>query len=226
MARDTTEEKTTTAPGSGPIVGPHLLENEWTLYFRPPAESHSSMPKAEAWEGSQRQMFTVDSVENFWKSWHQKVPRISPIHPTNCDYSLFKAKIKPMWEDLPNKNGGRWTVTLERRSRMAQGFPHMSHAIEQAWLDVMLTLIGEQFDPDGEKICGGVVGIRLNKNQKPNDSLFAKVSIWTKDASDEEANLRIGKQLRDVLKCPPNSLTYQAHEINGPRNKNAHKLIL
>lgn len=225
MARDTSEDQN--KPSN---VDEHLLENTWTLYFRPPADNHSAMPKAEAWEGSQRIMFSADTVEAFWRGHHSKVHRISPGHPTNCDYSLFKAGIKPMWEDPPNKNGGRWTVTLERRNRIMsqqqQQQQHMSYYIEQHWLEVMLTLIGEQFDPDGDKICGGVVGLRVNKNMKVGEGLFAKVSIWTRDATDEEANMRIGRVLKDVLKCPPGALTYQAHETSGARVKNAHKLVL
>lgn len=27
-----------------------------------------------------------------------------------CDYSVFKSDIKPMWEDMTNKNGGRWLI--------------------------------------------------------------------------------------------------------------------
>lgn len=193
----------------------HLLENKWVLWFRPPASHSNSAPQAKAWEHSQKLYFAAESVEEFWRGFH-KLPRITPGHPVNCDYSLFKEGVKPMWEDEFNKNGGRWTYTIERRQ--ANNTP-LSSVIEQVWLDVMLCLIGEGFEPFGDKIAGGVCGIR-RAAKSPNESMSAKIHIWTKDASDIEANTRIGEILKGVLGSSDGQLAYSPHDVGGAKGRN------
>lgn len=190
----------------------HLLENTWVLWYRPPANNNSAS-QAKAWEHSQKLYFTANTVESFWKGFH-KLPRISPNHPTNCDYSLFKEGVKPMWEDEFNKNGGRWTYTIERRQPniSSQQLPNI---IEQAWLDVMLCLIGEGFDPYGDMIAGGVCGLRNPRGPNKGEVMTAKIHIWTKDASATDINTKIGEILKGVLHAPDNQLTYSPHDTAG-----------
>lgn len=190
----------------------HLLENNWVLWFR---SSETSGAAKDHWAQSQQKKFTAGTVEDFWREFH-KQPRILAGHPAS-DYSLFKEGVDPAWEDPFNEQGGRWTFNLERRA-MQLGNTNISapSIIEQVWLDVMLCLIGEGFDPYGEKIAGGVCGIRLPKNVKcPSDQMTAKIHIWTKDASDTEANMKIGEILKSVLNAPPNSLSYSPHDTRG-----------
>lgn len=200
----------------------HLLEHKWTLWFRPPASHTNSAPQAKVWENSQKNYFTASTVEEFWRGFH-KLPRITPVHPVNCDYSLFKDGIKPMWEDEFNKSGGRWTYTVERRQSSAPG-ASIPNIIEQAWLDVMLCLIGEGFDPFGDKIAGGVCGIRLAKGgpKSPSDSMSAKIHIWTRDASDVETNTKIGEILKQVLHAPDGQLSYAPHDVGGGRGRGGY----
>lgn len=184
----------------------HLLENKWALWYRPPGRNSS---QADQWESMQQLKFTADTVENFWRGFRNH-PRISkPGHPINCDYSLFKEGIKPMWEDPWNKVGGRWSYTIERRQNHNVA---LGTVIEQSWLDVMLCLIGEGFDPYGDMIAGGVCGIRGAKGPNKNSDPIAKLHIWTKDAANTEANLKIGERLKEVLHSPDGQLTYTPHD--------------
>lgn len=193
----------------------HLLENKWVLWYRPPTASGAS---AKTWETSQKMRFTCDTVENFWRGYHEQA-RIRQGHPVNCDYSLFKEGVKPMWEDDFNKVGGRWTYTVERRQPSMSNIS-TSSVIAQVWLDVMLCLIGEGFDPYGDQIGGGVCGLRSIKGpNKAGDNMIAKIHIWTKDASNAEANIKIGEILKEVLHAPDGSLSYSPHDVAGGGRK-------
>lgn len=199
----------------------HLLESKWVLWYRPPSNHSNSAPQAKAWESSQKIRFDAGTVEEFWRGF-QTLSRISPGHPINCDYSLFRDGIKPMWEDEFNKNGGRWTYSVERRGQTSSNMSFPS-VIEQVWLDVMLCLIGEGFDPFGDKVAGGVCGIRPARGSKSSgDSMSAKIHIWTKDANDAEANMKIGEVLKKILHAPDNSLTYTPHETPGTKRSQAN----
>lgn len=88
---------------------------------------------------------------------------------TTTDYHLFKDGIKPTWEDPQNKGGGKWMVRLKKGLA--------SHL----WEDVVLAIIGEQFDV-GHEICGAVVSVRNTEDI---------ISIWNKTAENVEATNKI-----------------------------------
>ena len=48
---------------------------------------------------------------------------------------LFRAGVKPMWEEFPE--GGLWIVRIRRR--------HGSTLADQMWEDLLLACVGEQF---------------------------------------------------------------------------------
>lgn len=55
--------------------------------------------------------------------------------------------------------------------------------LDHYWLELLMAIIGEQFEEHGEHICGAVVNVR----QKGD-----KVSLWTRDALKDDVNKRIG----------------------------------
>lgn len=68
------------------------------------------------------------------------------------DYYLFKEGIKPMWEDEINVKGGRWLVVVDKQKR--------SQLLDRYWLELVLAMIGEQFEDYGDHICGAVLNVR------------------------------------------------------------------
>ena len=56
-----------------------------------------------------------------------------------------------------------------------------------------MATVGEQFDEFGDYVCGAVVNVR----QKGD-----KVSLWTRDATRDDVNLRIGQILKQKLGIP------------------------
>ncbi|XP_047947805.1 eukaryotic translation initiation factor 4E-2-like [Salvia hispanica] len=149
----------------------HPLEHSWTFWFDNP----SAKSKQAAWGSSMRPIYTFSTVEDFWSVYN------NIHHPgklaVGADFYCFKHNIEPKWEDPICANGGKWTVTYSRGKS------------DTCWLYTLLAMIGEQFDY-GDEICGAVVNVRARQE---------KISIWTKNATNEAAQLSIGRQWKDFL---------------------------
>lgn len=83
--------------------------------------------------------------------------------PVKADYHLFKAGVRPEWEDAQNKHGGKWAFTTKDR----KGVP-----IDDLWLHVMLAAIGETLENENDgEIMGVVVNVR---------KAFYRIGVWTR----------------------------------------------
>lgn len=149
----------------------HPLEHSWTFWFDNP----TGKAKQATWGSSIRPIYTFSTVEQFW-SLYNNIHHPSKMAP-GADFYCFKHKIKPKWEDPVCANGGKWTLNFSRGKS------------DKAWLYTLLAMIGEQFD-HGDEICGAVVNIRLKQD---------KIALWTKNASNEIAQVSIGRQLKEFL---------------------------
>ncbi|KAF3966239.1 hypothetical protein CMV_009638 [Castanea mollissima] len=149
----------------------HPLEHSWTFWFDNP----SAKSKQAAWGSSMRPIYTFSTVEEFWSVYN------NIHHPgklaVGADFYCFKDKIEPKWEDPVCANGGKWTLTFQRGKS------------DTCWLYTLLAMIGEQFD-HGDEICGAVVNVRARQE---------KISLWTKNATNEAAQVSIGKQWKEFL---------------------------
>ncbi|XP_058196052.1 eukaryotic translation initiation factor 4E-2-like isoform X1 [Rhododendron vialii] len=153
------------------VAQPHPLEHSWTFWFDNP----SAKSKQAAWGSSIRPVYTFSSVEEFW-SLYNNIHRPSKL-AVGADFHCFKHKIEPKWEDPVCANGGKWTVSFSRGKS------------DTGWLYTLLAMIGEQFD-HGDEICGAVVNVRARQE---------KIALWTKDATNEAAQMSIGKQWKEFL---------------------------
>jgi len=90
--------------------------------------------------------------------------------------------------------------------------------LDTIWIDLLMAMIGEQFEDLGQYICGAVVNIR-NKGDK--------VSLWTREAGKIEENRRIGEILKSKLGISE-TLYYEAHD-DAKKKQNSiikHKLFV
>ncbi|XP_041449438.1 LOW QUALITY PROTEIN: eukaryotic translation initiation factor 4E1 [Drosophila obscura] len=178
------EEEEEEGDESEESVPQHPLNNEWTMWYVEP-------DRAKTWEQTLHQITSFKTVENFWSLYyHIKTPSQIKI---GSDYCMFKAGVRPMWEDEANVKGGRWIVSFPKSATGDLNF---------YWEYSLLSLIGEfcEHSPD---LCGAVVNIR----QKAD-----KIALWTADGSNEEGILEIGRQLRDGLHPGAGyALQYQLH---------------
>lgn len=176
----------------------HFLENNWTLWFDNP----SGRQKQATWGASMRAVHTFNTVEDFWCLYNNIVTPARLV--SGSDFSLFKAGIEPKWEDSANQYGGKWTFLLPKST--------LKNSLDTYWLNLLLAAIGEQFE-EPEEICGIVINIR-NKQDR--------LSIWTKTASNESAQISIGKVMKTVLELGESGrLGFTAHDDAAKQDKKA-----
>lgn len=135
------------------------------------------------------------------------------------DFYLFREGIKPMWEHPDNVKGGRWLTVIERTKR--------AERLDVCWLELMMALLGEQFDDMGSEICGAAVNVR-QKGDKVRDSILQRygymfcrfqIALWTRDSSKDDVNLAIGHIMREKLLMSDNEqIKYEVHKDASARN--------
>ncbi|KAJ9542186.1 hypothetical protein OSB04_028692 [Centaurea solstitialis] len=151
------------------------------------AAAAGGSPIGAAWGNNLRKVYTFDTVEEFWCLYDQ-VFKPSKL-PGNADFHLFKDGIEPKWEDPECANGGKWTVTSGRKA-----------TLETMWSETLMALIGEQFD-EADEICGVVASVRQRQD---------KLSLWTKNAANEAAQMAIGRKWKDIIDVN-DKITYNFH---------------
>jgi len=72
--------------------------------------------------------------------------------------------------------------------------------MDKQWLALLMACIGEQLvEDERESICGATISLRRG---------MARLCVWTKDADNKEANLKIGAALKKALDLPSNFAIY------------------
>ena len=77
-------------------------------------------------------------------------------------------------------------------------------SVDTAWLHTVLAAVGEQFS-EGEELCGIVLSPRAKE---------VRLSLWTRNAKDEQAQRRLGAEWKAVLgeSGGGGRLEYQSHD--------------
>ena len=173
------------------------LQDSWTLWY-------FKNDKSKAWSENLQEVYTVSTVQEFWGLINQIQP-VSRL-PPGCDYSLFKKGIRPEWEDVKNKEGGRWMINLSKHHKN----------LDDLWIDAMLSLIGaETFDGHSEKANGVTINIRPRQN---------KIGLWVADDSNPAETIDIGTKFKRSLEGLGSiNADFQLHNDTSnkgrPRNK-------
>ncbi|XP_076064739.1 eukaryotic translation initiation factor 4E type 2-like isoform X3 [Oratosquilla oratoria] len=169
-------------------VGPseHRLQYTYSLWYsrRAPGKQATT----QNYDQNLKLMGRFASVEQFW-SYYSHLVRPAEL-ASHSDIHIFKDGIKPMWEDIANKNGGKWIVRL--RKGLAS----------RCWENLLLAMLGEQFMV-GDEICGAVISVRYQEDI---------ISVWNRTASDSITTAKIRDTLKRVLNLPPNTIMeYKTH---------------
>ncbi|GMT12241.1 hypothetical protein PFISCL1PPCAC_3538, partial [Pristionchus fissidentatus] len=178
----------------------HPLQARWALWYL-------KADRNKEWEDCLKMVSVFDTVEDFWALYNH-IQTASGLN-MGSDYYMFKEGIKPMWEDGANVKGGRWLVIVDKQSS------RRNQLLDHYWLELLMAIVGEQFEGFGEFICGAVVNVR----QKGD-----KVSLWTRDAQRDDINLRIGQILKAKLEIPDSEpIRYEVHKDSSVRTSSTVK---
>jgi len=183
----------------GEMLVKHPLQYRWVLWY-------CKQDRTKPWEECLKEVATFDTVEDFWALYNHI--QLASGLSWGSDYYLFKEGIRPMWEDPNNIEGGRWLIQVDKARR--------NELLDHYWLELLMAVVGEQFEECGENVCGVVVNIR----QKGD-----KVSLWTRDATKEEMNRKIGLISKQKLGLAE-SISYEQHRDTSHKNSSTVKARL
>jgi len=161
----------TILPAIPPILARshHQLSQAWSLWYNRGDPSLT-------WAENQKMVGTMRTAEEFWQLQQLLCPPSSL--PARVDLALFRAGVSPDWEDAANIAGGRWVARREHRQA------------DDAWLNLLLFLIGEHTDMRDRLVTGAVVSVR-----KAGDRL----ALWISDADNLETVVKVGRSAKERL---------------------------
>ncbi|CAM9545687.1 unnamed protein product, partial [Choristocarpus tenellus] len=167
-----------------------LIQNRYCFWYYRKGVQKEKDP-SEAYESGIKEVSSFQTVEHFWRIYNH-ILRADQV-PNATDIHLFRDGIKPTWEDTQNQRGGQLLVRLKKG------------LASRAWEEVVLAIIGEQFDV-GNEICGAVVSVRYSEDV---------ISVWNRNADNAEGIDKIRENLRRLLKIPHFvQVDYRRHQDN------------
>ena len=137
-----------------------------------------------AWE--LHEIFTVDNLAAFWQHFNaMKLP--SEFGNGAVEIALFRHGVKPEWEVEPCANGGRWSARLDR--------VQSPDSLDQAWINLVLGLMGESIKPTVEGQSEEILGVAFSgKGQHSR-----RIALWT-GVREKDQVLEIGNALKETLR--------------------------
>ncbi|KAF5355283.1 hypothetical protein D9758_006083 [Tetrapyrgos nigripes] len=189
-------------PNGSPNI--HPLRNTWVFWFR---QQRAPGNKITNYEEGIKRISAFSSVESFWPLWTHLSPP-SALQPTT-DYLLFHQAIRrPVWEDPLNITGGKWIIRLKKG------------VADRIWEDLVLAMIGDQFDQCRSPEEGGDVSASWEDSSDQGSSELPEicgctisvrqsediVSLWNRVDGDVKVRERIRDTIRKVLHLPPTTI--------------------
>eukprot|EP00475_Leptophrys_vorax_P015125 TRINITY_DN2147_c0_g2_i1.p1 TRINITY_DN2147_c0_g2~~TRINITY_DN2147_c0_g2_i1.p1 ORF type:complete len:233 (-),score=68.24 TRINITY_DN2147_c0_g2_i1:1246-1944(-) len=178
----------------------HPLERQWVLWYDP-----ATCRDWNQWFSSLHQVYSFDTIEDFWRLFNNIETPMNLKQRTS--YFMFVKGVQPMWEHEANRKGGKWFVEFDLRSQKAD--------LDFLWQYALLAVIGESLEASDH-----VLGIQVS-----NSKNRGKLSVWTKDALDEETNTKIGKSLKELWKLNW-PISYTAHDDSIKAGASRHGNVL
>jgi len=152
----------------------HPLPHSWTFWY-------SAGNKRLSWKQNQKKIASVATIEDFWLTYNQI--KLASDLPAGLTYSVFRSGILPDWEDVGNREGGRWMASFSKKER--------KEMLDNRWLEVLYMLLGEQVEEGGGKM---VVGAEACVRKKGD-----RLEVWVGDVHSMECVVKTGRMFKNKL---------------------------
>lgn len=156
----------------------HYLNTPWSMYYRANKKSEIT---ADYKSLETTKIAKVETIEDFWKVINHMQPPTKIQKRIGPNLMFFRDNIFPEWEDPENVGGGTWGLILTSRN-----YREMLNAL---WIETLLACIGEAISHSEY-----ITGVVLQRRQRED-----RIQVWTKDASEEEIQIEIGKCFKKLL---------------------------
>ena len=164
----------------------HYEYTFWVTYFK-----KSKDKQLEEFEDNLISIASFLTIEDFWTIYERM--RRPSVLPRGCEFFLFKAGIKPLWEDNQNIGGGRFYFSMKK-----------SQLTNKIWEDLQIGLLLSE--KEFEKLNGIVLNVRQSE-------IF--ISVWTKRFTTEETET-YKEWLKKTLEFPNEQIIeYKFHPNNA-----------
>jgi len=193
----------------------HPLMNKWTLWFTKPPTGKGG--GSDNWADLLKEVVSFDTVEEFWGIYNN-ITKTSDL-AIKSDYHLFKYGVRPEWEDVQNKSGGKWAYQCRGGA---------TASIDELWLHVMLAAIGETLEKEcNSEVMGVVVNVRRG---------YFRLEVWTRtigaaikpnpdqgiagrsSTEGSETLIDVGRRFKEVLRLSDTELiTFSSHDDSARR---------
>ena len=134
----------------------HKLSNTWTIYAHLPHDTDWTL-------ASYKTLFTTNKMEEFITLTESLPDQLI----SNCMLFIMKDNIKPIWEDVHNKNGGCFSYKISNKS------------VSTIWRKFSYKLVGNTIFKN-EKIKNNINGITISPKKN-----FCIVKLWFSDCSNQ-----------------------------------------
>lgn len=180
----------------GMVSAKHPLLHAWTLWH------YKNDPRLQ-WDANLVRVHTFRYAEDFWALYHHLEEACNL--GSGQDYCLFKEGVRPAWEDVANREGGRWVIGgLDPSLRSSQ--------LDAMWVEAMLYLIGAE--SEHESLVNGAVVMVRNRGDK--------IAVWCRDSSNRMMD--IGRELKKRLRIAGEvTIGFENHrDAKGKRGKSGY----
>ncbi len=158
--------------------GFHPLYDKWTFYAHLPHDTDWSID-------SYKSILTASNVEEVIAL----IESFPDIMIKNCMLFMMRNKIKPIWEDKDNRNGGCFSYKVSNKD------------VSKAWKNLCYTLIGETATKNNTfRSCINGATISPKKN-------FCIIKIWMKDCEHQNASL-----ICDIIGLDKHGVIFKKHK--------------
>ena len=134
----------------------HKLPHQWTAYAHLPHDTDWTL-------NSYKNLLSTDKLEEFI-AFNEMLPSVVV---SNCMLFIMKNNVKPIWEDVNNKDGGCFSYKISNTN------------VPQIWKKISYQLVGNNLLKDGVK--NNINGITISPKKN-----FCIIKIWLSDCSNKD----------------------------------------